>query len=182
MGKMEAKTALRGAKLRGKTQSVFEANIWTVSRLCLNETSTANGRSRRAKRILLPCADWSRGASAAWGGPQSQSGPKLWSFCSDPAWKKQEIEQILFPPPPPTSAKCLLHPLAAGCGSVSGMWHLPCGTGWGRGLGLRWCWREVLLCGLTRELSEVLGWESVGRETARPFPHLSSSAIRLHRH
>lgn len=52
-----SETPLRGAEPRGKTQRVFEANIWTISRLCLNEASTANSRSRREKQILLPCAD-----------------------------------------------------------------------------------------------------------------------------
>lgn len=37
-----SRTPPRGAELRGKTPSVFEANIWTISRLCLNEASTVN--------------------------------------------------------------------------------------------------------------------------------------------
>lgn len=41
-GQVGANPPLRGAELRSKTQSVFEANIWTISRLCLNEASTAN--------------------------------------------------------------------------------------------------------------------------------------------
>lgn len=52
-----SETPPRGAEPRGKTQRVFEANIWTISRLCLNEASTANSRSRREQQILLPCAD-----------------------------------------------------------------------------------------------------------------------------
>lgn len=35
MGKTERNTP-RGAEPRGKTRSVFETNIWTISRLCLN--------------------------------------------------------------------------------------------------------------------------------------------------